>query len=244
MRAPECDSASLERIYDHMFEMHFGRKSKRRRSSRNDVVFGRLLSLFLREGIDPATFIVANMVGLRDFALASPYGFQPNMLSGEKALGRYNAFIRRSNRRYRRGLGDVADSKTEMGRLRTLLALDETDVGDEFVRSRWLGEAIDWWEAVERVAPSDVWVSVQTECGSEYQRLCAGLTAETIARERTLASLKAAVSVVNGFAAGLADRIGVTEFSWMALSDLIGRTFEPPKPRSFDLAGVPGGMWR
>ena len=63
-------------------------------------------------------------------------------------------------------------------------------------------------------------------------------------REKRIASLRAAVAVANSFQAGLADRVGVTEFSWTALADLIVRTFAPPEPAKFDLTGIPGGLWR
>lgn len=244
MRAPTLDVATVERIYDHAYEQQFGRRSYRKQTPKNDLIFGKLVYLFASEGIDPATYITANMRAMRSFVADSPYGFQPNMLSGVRARGRYNGFIRHANRRYRRGLGDVAHGETDLGRLRRELVFAETDVGGFFVRFAWIRKAISWDEAIEMADPSSTWLDFHSGSGLTYQSWVSRLGVARVRQEIELMRLRAAVSVVNAFEIELADRIGVSEFSWEALAALIVRTFDAPQRPEFDLVGIPGGLWR
>lgn len=241
---PSFDVASVERIYDHEFQQHFGKRSRRKSTPKNDLIFSKLVHLCASEGIDPATFISANMRAMRDFVASSPYGFQPNMLSGERARGRYNAFVRHANRRYKRGLGDVAHTDSELGRLRRALASDETSVGELFVRSAWAGSPISWGDAIEMADPGSTWLDFHSQRGGVFGVWEQRLGKPTLQREKRLAELRAAVSVANGFESDLADRIGVATFSWQALADLVVRTYPQQARQVFDFAGIPGGLWR
>lgn len=241
--SPTLDRASIERIYDCEYERHFGRRSSRKRSPTNDVVFGRLFSLCVTEEVDASTFIAANMAALRPALQHGGYAFHPNMLSGEKARARYNAFIRKANRRFGRALGDTAESTSAMGVMRRTLLLDEQEVGDFFVRSAWTGTPISWDGAVEHTNPSGLWRDVEGRQGSEYRSLCMNIGQEGVVREKRLALLRAAVGVANGFREGLADQIGVAEFSWPDLSAVICRTFPVADRMQSDLVGVPGQLW-
>lgn len=242
--AKDFSANEIERIYDREYVLQFGRRSPRKDTPKNAQTFTRLVYLFASEGIDPATYIAANMRAMRPFLERSSFGFQPNMLSGERARGRYNAFLRHANRRYKRGLADVAQVDTDVASLRRALVDGETDVGDLFVRARWSGTPLTWEEAVQDAEPNDDWLALYAEAGTTFRRWSAMLGAKGLARERRLAQLQAAVAVADSFESEFSTRVGVTEFSWEALADLIARTFEwTPRP-TYDLAGIPGGLWR
>lgn len=242
--APSYDVTTLERIYDHQYREVFGRQPRRKRSARNDAIFGRLLSLCVSEDIDPATFIAANMHGMREFVASSTYGFQPNMLSGERARGRYNAFIRQANRRYGRGLGDVLVGRTEVGKLRRTLVFDETAVGDLFVRYRWIGTPVTWSHAADLACASSLWLDFDRRRGAQYQDWLARLGEKALDKERKLSQLRAAVAVADGFRSGLSDLVGVNDFSWDALADFVVSTFDRPSRSKLNLTGIAGELWR
>lgn len=243
-QAPSHDVASIERIYDHEYLTHFGRRSRRKSTPKNDLIFSRLVYLCASEDIDPATYIGANMRAMRAFVEASPYGFQPNMLSGDRARGRYNAFVRHANRRYHRALSDVAHVDTALGKLRRDLVFGETEVGELFVRSAWAGRPIEWWQAIERADPSSVWLDFESQRGGVWTDWVGRVGAPRAQQEKQLARLRAAVAVANTFESDFADHVGVTDFSWTALAEMVARTFPAPRREKLNLGGVPGAMWR
>lgn len=227
------DVTQLERLYDELYRAHFGREPRRKRSHRNDVIFGRLLSFMLTQEVDPTTFIAANMEMLREHCAHSPYGFQPNMLSGEKARARYNIYLRRANRRYRRGRADAFGSTTELGLFRLDLTVSESEVAGYYVHAGLSGDLVSWEDAIRASSPSKAWLDAQ-EGRSKY-----GGTFD-LAHERKLATLAAAVAVSESVATGLSTRIGFDDWSWEAYRALVCRLFPPVEREPADLRGVPG----
>jgi len=242
LATPTLDQAAIERIYDELYARHFGKRSRRRTSTRNNTTFGRLLSYCLREEVDPATFITANMVGLKRGGLP-PCGFQPNMLAGEKAKGRYNAFVRSSRRRYRRTLHDVADSSSVLGKLRRELFHGERDVATLFVRSHLTSDPLTWAGSVRMTEPPVIWLQFQEQGGAGYVGFARQFGEERATQERKLAMLKAAVSVAESFETGLSTRVGCSDFAWEDFAALVVSHFPPPARTSVDLSGVPGVLW-
>jgi hypothetical protein len=224
------DVTQLEKLYDALYLKHFGKRSRRKRSSRNDVLFGRLLTFFVMDDVDPETFISANMAMLHDSCVGSRYGFQPNMLSGERARARHNIFIRRANRRYKRGRSDVFDSSTDLGRFRTTLSESEADVARCF-----LTYDVSWSDAVSLAEPPDLWLAV---------RRGAHRCAYDLDQEKNLATLTAAVSVAEEFATGLSTRIGFDRWSWEGFRVLVRRLYPVPTSQpSLDLVGISGSAY-
>ena len=227
------DVTQLERLYDELHRQHFGKPSRRRRTHRNDVIFGRLLSFMLTEEVDPTTFISANMEMLRERCANSPYGFQPNMLSGEKARARYNIYIRRANRRYHRGRADAFASTTALGIFRLELAVSEGEVAGYYVHAGLSGDLVSWEEAIAASSPTQTWLDAQ-QGRSKYG------TTFNLDHERRLATLTAAVAVSESVETGLSTRIGFDDWSWEAYRTLVCRLFPPVEPAPVDLRGIPG----
>jgi hypothetical protein len=230
------DVTRLERLYDELYRAHFARPSRRKRSTRNDVVFGRLLSFMLTNDIDPTTFIAANMEMLRDHCAGSVYGFQPNMLSGEKARARYNIYLRRANRRYRRGRADAFASSTELGRFRLDLMVSETEVASYYVHSGLSGSPVTWDAAIAASAPHASWLALYAG-QSKFDRVF------DLECERELAVLAAAVAVAESVANGLSRRVGFEDWSWEAFRALVCRLYPPVELSELDLRGVPGVVY-
>lgn len=245
-RTPTLDVAvELEVIYDAEYRRVFGKSSRRKRSHRNDLIFSRTLSYLVSSGIDPATFLVANMVALKDAPMVRKHGFQVNMISGPKAKLRYNQFLKQANSKYRRGLSDVAEADSELGSLRRDLFDGEYTVADLFVRTIWSRVKISWAEAILRTEPNLVWKAFEAKAGDAYARWSNSLGERGVQREARLAKFRACVSVLDGLNSGFSRRVGLrdVDFEWLDIAELVIRTFEQPKPSQYDLSHVPGDLW-
>lgn len=231
------DVTRLEVLYGELYRAHFGRAPRLRRSTRNDAIFGRLLAFLLKEEIDPTTFISANMEMLRESCERSTYGFQPNMLSGEKARARYNIYLRRANRRAKRGRADVFAGATVLGQFRVALAVSEAEVASYFVHSGLSGSPVTWERAIDASSPSQEWLDVRANVDRFHG-------AFDLAKERELATLTAAVAVSEEIATGLSTRIGYDTWSWESYRTLVCRLYPRTKRRKIDVSDVPGLSWR
>lgn len=211
------DTHTLERIYDHVYMQCFGCQSRRRSTHRNDLIFSRLLAYLLEEDVDPALWITANMQGLQRRLVGKRYGFQPNMLMGEKAKGRYNAYVRRTNRRTRRAAVESLAAQTELGRLRTVLVADETAVGEYFIAAGLSGGAVTWEASAAQFDVSPEWLALQAERGAGFALLARKLGHDSVSSEKRLVTLRAAFAVVSAYASALPAQIGIRTFTWQGL---------------------------
>ena len=235
----------LEVIYDAEYRRIFGRAPRRKRTHRNDLIFSRTLAYLLREGIDPATYVAANMTALKDAPVVRKHGFQPNMISGDAAKIRYNDFLRAANAKYRRGLSDVTEAGSALGVLRRSLFDGEQVVAELFVRTRWTGFSISWDDAIRRADPNEIWRSIKSSSGETYAHWSPVLGSKGIAREIRLAELRACVAVLDSLLPGLSRRVACrdVDVDWLSVANFLVRTFDPPKPRQYDLSGIPGDLW-
>lgn len=236
------DGATIESIYDALYRQYFDRPSPRRRTVRNDALFGRVRSLCLQHDVDPETYIAANMLGLRDWLSSrKDLSFQPTMLSGSKAWTRYRLHSLKVRQRFRHGRRDAFAWKTRFGRLRATLALEEQSVGEYYVRAAWSGVPIDWDSAIVHAQPEDVWQQFEVRHGREWTHWASLLGHERARQEKRLAQLRAARAVADSYRQGLSEDIAFT--NWSSLADLIAHDFEPPSRMSVDFEGLPGELW-
>lgn len=240
--APSLTVQTIEEVYDYAHLQVFGRRSRRKRSTQNNTIFGRLLALCLREGADPETYCVANMLALKDSPTVQRVGFLPSMLSGENAKGRYNAFVRKSNRRYKRARGDTFAHRTSVGSLREELYRGESEVGELYVQGRLASQDLTWVGAIELCDPPQAWLDAQLRNQAHRQR--ERLLGARLDLEVRLARLRAAVTVVESVSHGLSTRIGLSVFSWKALSDLLVQHYVVVPVSTYDFDDVPGMVWR
>lgn len=218
------DTYAIEDVYDQMYEQHFGRRSPRRRTPQNNALFSRVLALVLQEEVDLATWIAANMHGLKAFVRANPrIGFQPNMLLGEKAKGRYNAFIRATSRRMHRAKADAVNHKTQLGKMRNELFSAEVEVASYYVAAVLQGQVISWESATALFDLPEDWRALQRGAGARYEALVRQLGAQSIEREQRLVRLRAACAVARSYGNNVPDVVGFREFSWAAFARLMQR---------------------
>jgi hypothetical protein len=224
---------SLQEIYDSLYQRHFGKKSPRRDNDKNRKSFTRLREFLDKNGLDAATFITANMVGMQKWVERNPrVGFQPNHLSGNNAAGRYNAYVRASNRRLHRATADAFDYKTPLGRLRSELYRSEFRTARLFVASHLAGVSCSWDNAAKKAEVTSTWKAVQ-KIGASYWGLVNRFGKPTLDAEVKRMRISAAASLCEAYQSGLSTRVGFSRFSWEALADLLKRLFPLPQGEAF-----------
>ena len=225
----EPDALFVGRLYDHLYRAHFDKPSRRDPSNmRTNTILGRVFSWCLQHDVDVATYIAANMTLLKP--RLGRHGFQPNMLSGENAAMRYNGYLSRANKRYRRGTHEVfIGSETWLGRTREQLAMAEETVADYFVRLNLKDRDVTWDEAIEVCEVSDAWIEFTNGRGA-WRTFAKLYDSKRPEQERRLMQLRAAWAVAQGLRSGLPNRIGFTEFSWPAFLDLMRQVLPAPRP--------------
>lgn len=237
------DPTFVGRLYDHLYQLHFDRPSRRRSDDlRTNAILGRVFSWCVMHDVDVATYIAANMTLLKD--RLGRHSFQPNMLSGEKAANRYNGYLSRANKRYRRGTHEVfVGSETGIGRLREQLALSEESVAEYYVRVNLRGVTVTWEDAIDCADVTSEWVDFTNHRGC-WRSLAEVYGQDRPAQEFRLMQLRAAWSVAQGLQNGLPNRIGFTEFSWRAFLDLMQQVLpeRKPAPAGVDLTDI-GDTW-
>jgi hypothetical protein len=202
-------------------------------------------------GADRTTYIAAQMWMLFDAPQVEQYGFQPNLLLGEKAKARYNIFLRRAHRRFRRGYYDVYNERTLAGVLRRTLYEDEFEVGSYYVRLHMLGESPAWKDVVLDCNPSWDWrvLDDRSNMTHAYKARRRNLEREfypaLLHATKRLVVLQAAHDVVEMLCSGLSEWLGYHEpFSWYGLAYFLRNQFADVKPKARgDLSNVPGKEW-
>lgn len=242
----EPDATFVGRLYDHLYRTHFDRPSRRDPSNmRTNTILGRVFSWCLQNEVDVATYIAANMTLLKP--RLGRHGFQPNMLSGDNAAMRYNGYLSRANKRYRRGTHEVfIGSETWLGRTREQLVMAEEAVADYFVRLNLRGIDVTWDAAVEVCEVTDAWIEFTNHRGA-WRTFAQLYDSKRPEQERRLMQLRAAWAVSQGLRTGLPNRIGFTEFSWPAFLDLMRQVLPDPRPMvsvgAVDDLGDAWGNW-
>lgn len=232
----------LGKLYDRLFQQHFGRWPHRRTSLRDNTTFGRVFAWCLNHDVNPEDYISANMrlLGPR----LGRHSFRPNMLVGPRAESRYNGALGRANRRFGTGSQRVFLSReTWIGRIRTNLALSESEVADLFVSLALADDQITWDEASAMVTTSQDWRDYRAKTGC-WHKLVWQFGPDGAKREGLIASLTAAWQIAEKLRHGLGDCIGFVDFSWPAFVRILRHAGFAPKRRS-DTASLQGmRMWR
>lgn len=253
----QCNKYRVAEVYDFLYRKHFGRApSKPKDPHKRDLIFSRVFVVCVKEEIDLATYITANMHGMKAWLEKNRrMTFQPNMLSGPKALNRCRVYMEITNRRMR-GNSEGFDSHTAHGDLRRELHLAEFEVGKQFVATSRHRQT-SWLEATERVCeridlPAS-WTGVNAlmrndDIDNDYvreYRACYG--DRRLQTEFRLSVVSATAAVLRIYRADLADVVGSTRIpTWAETAALVSEMF-PLRARtsSADLTHVPGRLaWR
>lgn len=238
------DGESVEETYTRLHQEFFGRRPRHGASARHAKAFETVRNL--PPEIDRETYIAGNMWAMQAFAKESPYGFQPMMLSGERAMRRYHAYLGQMRRRFRHGRHTAKTSHTERGRLRRELFETEHEIAEWFVSARVAGKQTTWSDAVSYVNPGAVWTAAHKGGPVDtYHRLCSVFGTQAVPREAVYATLRVACAIAEQYEHRLADRIGVRVFDWPAFADLVARILPSQNDDvvACDLVGVEGRTW-
>jgi hypothetical protein len=239
---------TLQEIYDRLHREIFGTISRRSSSEANEDLFARLFAFLRREEIDLATYVAGNMWAMKPWVESNPrIGFQPNHLSGERALRRYYAYLGRQRRRFRQQRHTGETGGTLTANIRQQIFLGEYAVGLEYVRTYVAEGDASWAAAIEEAQPSADWRAV--ECGpsggKRYHELCTIFGTHRLSAEKQRATLKAACVVAESYEHDLSHRVGVRgAFTWADFAVLIARLYPLDTPSdTLSLAEVQGVAW-
>lgn len=246
-------NVGLVTLFDRLYEKHLGSRPRRRKSNVSIVRAMNCAARFCDDrGLDLTLYVAAQMVAMRDGVVKHPYGFQPNLLLGERALGRYNAYARKLNRRYHHA-GETALTDADRA-LREALFASEVSLGAHLTASAVNGKKGDPNDADVR----DAWraavygMSADSKAARQiYIQLLKSHDPSWIAAALMLARLEAACVIADRYGPCLSDRIGVgpAGFTWEAFADLIAVMFakdvtpEPAElsPQVAEFSWKPGG---
>lgn len=221
--------AGMFDLYSRLFEKYMGKRFQAR-SKLNVVRFMVAARVYCEEHkLDLALYVSAQMVSLRKWSTTTKFGFQPNMLMGNDALGRYNRFVRQLSRRFRHAAEDSMSSADKA--LREALFSDEFSIGAVMAAEAVNGKLVDIVAAVQSVVPSVAWraVALGMKAGDAPGRklhldLLRNHGKPWMESALSLARLEAACAVADRYAPALSDRIGIGQsgFSWGHFAKLIG----------------------
>lgn len=236
-------------IYDALYLKHFGVPSRRKRSTTNNLAFGRVFAWCLNHEVAVADYIAANMLLLRDrYPLRAKSGrvinFTPGVLVGSKAEARYNGVLRRANSRHRQGTTDVFDAtETWLGRIRSNLFQAEYDVAEVFVSAHLDGRSPSWRDVSGDVETNQDWRDFYAGRGA-FASVANSYSRERAVTELMFAQLRAAWCVAEGVQHGLADRVGFSDFNWPDFSRLMCYVRDQrPKRERVDVTPHSGSSW-
>ena len=236
-------SCSPEKVFSQLSREFFGRPVTRMRDA-NRTALARTYAMCLREDIDFPTYVAGNMWALRAFIEDKGFPFQATMLSGEKAMTRYHAYMKHRSRKYRAGCHHSSERESLMGEFRRNLYTGEHAVAEEYVS--WFvfcGEHA-WDRAVRRVRPNRTWKDAATRRG-KWHAACEAFGKDRARQEKDFATLRAAAAVLESYAHGLSYRVSAQlgEHLWPRLAELIARLFPTQRRDYVSLPEISGTQW-
>ena len=231
----------MGKLYDRLFQQHFGRWPHRRSSLKDNAMFGRVFAWCLNHDVNPEDYISANMRLLGPRLGRHP--FRPNMLLGPKAEARYNGAIGRANRRFGSGSQRAFLSReTWIGRIRTNLALSELEVADLFVSLSLAGDSITFEDASTMIQTSQDWQDYRNKTGC-WSKLVWQFGPDGAKREGLIATLTAAWQIAEKLRHGLGDCIGFVDFSWSGFVRILMHAGFVAKDRGDTVSLLGMRMW-
>ena len=257
------DTSSLRpiEVYAALYEQHWGVAPQVRKEWTQDRVLW-CEDYCTQKGYDFAVWVTAQMHMMKLFIERQRktkgkenFGFQANMLLGEKAEYRYGVFVRRANRIHRLARDDAFKLSTFFGQLRSALYESELAVAEYYVAQYVFAGEADWDESASCVAVDPWWLAFTGKLTGEalqsqypdthawYVRLRWGHGAGFFGTEVRFAQLQSAAALANTYRPGLADRIGFNKFSWEELARLLRRLFPFRKGNAADLPALGGVQW-
>lgn len=227
---PTWTNETVPQLYDRLYVQVFGAKHKR--TVEDDALIDRAAGLCLKHGAAIDMFILANMIELRSWlAEQRRLNFRTTMLTTDKAVERYNRFIRRMHWRYRSSAASALGSMQWIGSIRNAVFKDEAKIAELYIRCNLADDPIEWDDACALEEPGRMWREFHLGRGMNVQTVKTLFGRRRPEKEVELATLKAAWSVCESLRHRLPDRIGFTEFGWPALLKLLRVVLRTSKKR-------------
>jgi hypothetical protein len=202
------EGEDLDTLYSRLYCEQFGERCYRLISARMSKVMVKLDALLKEDKLDPATYIRANFYMLSKWVKERDgRTVFPNMLLGYKAKGRYNAYIRKTNR-HQDTTHTALDYATQIGSLRRYLFQHELEHGRTLLAFARQGNTRSSSQLTESCKKDHRILMAQMSNDKLFGR-------EIISREQNLARLRASVSIAENQQHGLGNRIGFKPpFRW------------------------------
>jgi hypothetical protein len=197
------------------------------------------VTLCQEHDLDFGIFVTAQIHGFeaakkKGWLKYAPKYMPMNWLSGPKALERYRTYGYVAKTLYNGVQAHTLDGRTPLGKLREALVHGMETVAEEyFYVWRTLGSA-DWTATIGATNPNKDWRAVYERGNAKlhgirthYRELRKVYGDEALDREQRLASLRVAHALAEQTQHGLADRIGITKWSWESFTRLLVRIAGP-----------------
>jgi len=234
----------LPKLYDLLYEKYLGRKPWKAAAQNAKTVRVLLqVAKFCDERkLDLAMYVAAQMVGLRDWLKTQKFGFGPTMLLGEKALARYNANVRKLDRKFHHAAEDAMSDSAKA--LREQVFEDELSIGAYICAAALKGTPVPLVDAVAAARLSGGWYTVamgihapEVRQRAAYVVLCDRHREGWVKDLLNSARLNAAVAVADRYKPGLSSLLSFSgDLDWSAFADVIAQVVATPKQS----AGMPG----
>jgi hypothetical protein len=228
----------FEEVYERVFLRQYGRRPNQRLFStkRARSAFAQAKELCHLKSIPYELWIVSQMASMKLSSAVKRFGFQPNMLIGERSLRRYETYCQTAQRRYKTTTTTVFDASSDVEKIASVLVNNERSVGDYYVAALLKGEDITLSEAIDAVSPDVAWEEFMSGNGWRGKEELRKWLLKVL-------PLRAACEIADRYCAGLSCRIGITgEFSWEVFGELLQSIVRVGRPKKSDLSSVPDGI--
>jgi len=242
-------------LYEQLFLRHFGVKTRTAGKPHAQKFLTRVKELCTKFGIDPETYIVAQMDALKPWLseprqVARKMRFQPSMLSGENAARRYNGYLITAYYRMRKVDARALDIQSYEGKMVSQAYADELEIVSDYVDEVYAGGK----QTYEQIATSEkrtpAWFAlVSTSKDLKVEVLRSGIVdvygLKYLRKLRRLIRFKVALATCERYRAGLSARLAARDsFTWNDFASAVKRLV-PPRKRGneADLTGIPGAEW-
>lgn len=250
------EGETVEETYARLHYRWFGRRPsvKSLMSPPAKAAFSFVATWCSENDVAPSTFIAARMWSHRDTQQRAKrrgrnLSFQPNWLSGEKAVKAYRGVMRYARGRYRAATEGILDSHAGPQELLSALSVHEKNVAAYYVASVLKDDGEDWDECVRLADPCREWLSVDcvrrgvTKFSGVYKNLCGEFSTGYMQHVRKLMELRAACEISARYDPRLPCRIGFKKFSWESFAALLKRVVYFRPSDTVSLSGISGELW-
>lgn len=248
---PERVTGDIAVLYCELLAKHYGRNLRANvvRSNRKMASALEWVSHYCEDNrIDPALYVTAQMHSMKPFLDRQRAGggritlFMPNMLRGDNAVRRFEAFIVNSRRHFKEASTDSFDRETEWGLVLAATRAEEVEVAEDYVSRVVAGETTTWTEVADSMVRHPLWTGLN-RAELETTRLLERQFGSGAFLILPLVRLRVANAVASLYDWRYPRLIGVSgPFDWKPFAELMrerhARPVAAPKPAPLRAGGM------